>query len=194
MREVLPGAYARLARALEVSLPLGSGADGVFDPSRVILTAYPDLVTNEKGEICQAAPSDSDEEDRYPANQSLDMFSSWLTARSSRLKAVREQFSNLHKRMRDLAGDHGWTFAGRIYADKMFEGHGFCAQNIRRISDPAEQLMIPCHGRPSATPRRASRASRARLETGGPIIRPRRITLMRCASAGCAASTTPIWW
>ena len=48
--------------------------------------------------------------------------------------------------MRDLAGDHGWTFAGRIYADKMFEGHGFCAQNIRRIDDPAEQLMIPCYG------------------------------------------------
>jgi lysophospholipase L1-like esterase len=147
MRDVLPGAYAKLARALEVSLPLASRSDGVFDPSRVILTAYPDLVTNEKGELCQAAPGDSDEEDRYPANQSLDMFSSWLTARQSRLKAVREQFSNLHRRMRDLAGDHGWTFAGRVYADKMFEGHGFCAQNIRRISDPAEQLMIPCHGR-----------------------------------------------
>ncbi len=147
MRDVLPGAYARLARALEVSLPLGAGSDGVFDSSRVILTAYPDLVTNERGELCEAAPGDSDEEDRYPANQSLDMFSSWLTARSSRLQAVREQFSRLHKRMRDLAGDHGWTFAGRVYADQMFEGHGFCAQNIRRISDPAEQLMIPCNGR-----------------------------------------------
>jgi hypothetical protein len=45
------------------------------------------------------------------------MFSSWLTARASRLKAVREQFSILHKRMRDLAGDHGWTFAGRVYPD-----------------------------------------------------------------------------
>ena len=85
--------------------------------------------------MIQAAPGDSDEEDRYPANQSLDMFSSWLTARQSRLKAVREQFSNLHRRMRDLAGDHGWTFAGRVYADKMFEGHGFCAQNIRRMDN-----------------------------------------------------------
>lgn len=146
MRDILPDAYARLAAALEARVPVTSGPDGVFDPSRIVLTAYPDLVTNEAGEICQAAPEEGVDEDRYPANQSLDMFSSWLTARSSRLAAVREQFSILHKRMRDLAGDHAWTFAGRIYADKMFEGHGFCAQNLRRVDDPAEQLMIPCYG------------------------------------------------
>jgi hypothetical protein len=28
----------------------------------------------------------------------------------------------------------------------MFDGHGFCAQNLRRITDPAEQLMMPCFG------------------------------------------------
>jgi lysophospholipase L1-like esterase len=147
MRDVLPDAYGRLAQALERSLPLYSSPDGVFDPSRVILTAYPDLVTDESGNICEAAPREGDGEDRFVANQSLDMFSSWLTARASRLQAVRQQFALLHKRMRDFAGDHGWTFAGRIYADRMFEGHGFCAQNIKRIDDPAEQLMIPCFGR-----------------------------------------------
>jgi lysophospholipase L1-like esterase len=146
MRDVLPDSYARLAAALQATVPLASAGDGVFDPSRVVLTAYPDLVTNETGEICKAAPSEGDGEDRFPANQSLDMFSSWLTARASRLQAVREQFAILHKRMRDLAGDHGWTFAGRIYADRMFEGHGFCAQNLRRLDDPAEHLMIPCFG------------------------------------------------
>ena len=146
MRDVLPDAYATLASVLEATVPVTSAGDGVFDPSRVVLTAYPDLVTNEAGEICQASPDEGDGEDRYAANQSLDMFSSWLTAQPERLAKVREQFSLLHKRMRDLAGDHGWTFAGRIYADKMFEGHGFCAQNIRRIDDPAEQLMIPCFG------------------------------------------------
>lgn len=146
MRDVLPDAYAELASALEQTVPITSAGDGVFDPSRIVLTAYPDLVTNEAGEICEAAPDEGDGEDRYAANQSLDMFSSWLTARPDRLAKVREQFSQLYKRMRDLAGDHGWTFAGRIYADKMFEGHGFCAQNIKRIADPAEQLMIPCYG------------------------------------------------
>jgi len=146
MRDILPESYARLAAALEASVPLSSAADGVFDPSRVILTAYPDLVTNEAGEICEAAPAEGDGEDRYAANQSLDMFSSWLTARASRLQAVREQFAILHKRMRDLAGDHGWNFAGHVYADRMFEGHGFCARNLRRLDDPAEQLMIPCFG------------------------------------------------
>lgn len=146
MKEILPDAYARLAAALEATVPVTSAGDGVFDPARIILSAYPDLVTNEAGEICEAAPEEGDDEDRFAANQSLDMFSSWLTARASRLAAVRDQFALLHKRMRDLAGDHGWTFAGHIYADKMFEGHGFCAQNLRRISDPAEQLMIPCFG------------------------------------------------
>ncbi len=146
MRDVLPESYARLAAALESTVPLASGADGVFDPSRVVLTAYPDLVTNETGEICEAAPAEGSGEDRYAANQSLDMFSSWLTARPERLAAVREQFAVLHKRMRDLAGDHGWTFAGRVYADRMFEGHGFCARNLRRVEDPAEQLMMPCFG------------------------------------------------
>ena len=146
MRDVLPPSYGALASALEATVPVTSAADGVFDPSRVVLTAYPDLVTNEAGEICDAAPGDGSDEDRYAANQSLDMFSSWLTASAPRLQAVREQFAILHKRMRDLAGDHGWTFAGRVYADRMFEGHGFCAQNLRRIQDPAEQLMIPCFG------------------------------------------------
>jgi lysophospholipase L1-like esterase len=147
MRDILPQAYARLAAAFEAALPLTSSSDGVFDPSRIMLTAYPDLVTNQNGEICEAAPDEGGDEDRYAANQSLDMFSSWLTARPARLKSVREQFSILYKRMRDLAGDHGWTFAGHVYADKMFEGHGFCAQDIRRISDPAEALMIPCYGK-----------------------------------------------
>lgn len=146
MRSVLPDSYARLAAALEATVPVTSAADGVFDPSRIVLTAYPDLVTNEAGEICEAAPRGGDGEDRYAANQSLDMFSSWLTARPERLAAVREQFSSLHRHMRDLAGDHGWTFAGRIYADRMFEGHGFCARNVRRVEDPAEQLMMPCFG------------------------------------------------
>jgi hypothetical protein len=149
MRDILPDAYARLSAVLQSTLPIHSAADGVFDPSRIILTAYPDLVTNEAGELCDAAPNDGVEEDRYAANQSLDMFSSWLTARASRLAAVREQFAILHKRMRDLAGDHGWTFAGHVYADRMFEGHGFCAQNLRRLEDPAEQLMIPCYGNAS---------------------------------------------
>ncbi len=146
MRDILPDAYAQLASALESTVPITSAGDGVFDPSRIVLTAYPDLVTNETGDICEASPEDGDGEDRYAANQSLDMFSSWLTAQPDRLTKVREQFLQLYKRMRDLAGDHGWTFAGRIYADKMFEGHGFCAQNIKRIADPAEQLMMPCYG------------------------------------------------
>jgi lysophospholipase L1-like esterase len=146
MHDILPDAYAQLAAALEQSVPVTSAPDGVFDPSRVILAAYPDLVTNEAGEICEASPDGGDGEDRYAANQSLDMFSSWLTAQPDRLTKVREQFLLLYKRMRDLAGDHGWTFAGHIYADKMFEGHGFCAQNVKRITDPAEQLMMPCYG------------------------------------------------
>ena len=147
MKEVLPDAYARLAKAFEVALPLQSADDGVFDPARVVLTAYPDLVTNNRGEICEAPQSADEAEYLYPANQSLDMFSSWLTARGTRLKAVREQFGILFRHMGDLAGDHGWTFAGHVYADGMFEGHGFCARNADRAGDPAEDMMIPCWGK-----------------------------------------------
>lgn len=107
MRDMLPDAYARLAFAIEAGLPLHSGDEPVFDASRVILTAYPDLVTDAEGGICRAAPRAGDGEDKYPANQSLDMFSSWLTARPERLKAVRDQFAILCKRMGEIAGDHG---------------------------------------------------------------------------------------
>ncbi len=147
MREVMPDAYGRLAKALETALPLYSAGDGVFDPSRIVLTAYPDLVTNERGGICEAYDDSGDAEDRFPANQSLDMFSSWLVAGADRLAAVRDQFPKLFTRMRELSEDHGWTFAGHSYADKMFEGHGFCARNPERSGDPAEALIIPCWGK-----------------------------------------------
>ena len=147
MRDVLPDAYARLAKAFETALPLYSADDGVFDPSRIVLTAYPDLVTNERGSLCEAHDGGDGAEDRFPANQSLDMFSSWLVASPDRLTAVHDQFPKLFTRMRELAEDHGWTFAGHAYADKMFEGHGFCARNSERAGDPAEALIIPCWGK-----------------------------------------------
>ncbi len=146
MRDILPDAYARLAKALESTLPVNSANDGIFDPSRIILTAYPDLVTDENGHLCEADTSGGNDEDRFAANQSLDMFSSWLVASEDRLGAVRGQFSQLFQRMRSLAEDHGWTFAGNSYSDKMFEGHGFCARNPKLAGDPAEMLMIPCWG------------------------------------------------
>ena len=53
MKDILPGAYARLAKAIERAVPLD--ADGqAFDASHVILTAYPDMLVDEAGEICTA--------------------------------------------------------------------------------------------------------------------------------------------
>ena len=153
MKSILPGAYARLAKALEVGVPL-KGGDNTFDPARVVLTAYPDILVDETGNICSAPQSEGDDEDLYPANQSLDGFSSWLAITGSRLQAAHDQLAALHQRMGELAGDHGWTFAARAYTDKPFQGHGFCAQNKKYADDPAEALMIPCMGkasRPTAT-------------------------------------------
>jgi lysophospholipase L1-like esterase len=146
MKSVLPDAYARLAKALEVGVPLYSG-DPVFDASHVILTSYPDLLVDETGGVCQAGGSEDGTEDRYPANQSMDAFSSWLATTSSRLNSVHEQLSELHDRMKNHAADQGWTFAGRVYEDKVFTRHGFCAQSSKFASDPAEILMIPCWGK-----------------------------------------------
>ena len=146
MKDILPGAYARLAKAIERAVPLNADGQG-FDASRVILTAYPDMLVDEAGEICTAGGTENGEEDRYPANQSLDGFSSWLATTSGRLNEVHEQLATLDRRMRDLSGDHGWTFAGRVYGDRIFQGHGFCAQRSKFAEDPAEVLMIPCWGK-----------------------------------------------
>jgi len=151
IRDVLPGAYARLAKALEAALPVYSADEKVFDAARVILTAYPDPVTDETGSICKAG---GDDEDLFPVNQSLDAFSSWLVASNRRLAAVHEKLGTLHDTMRALAGDHGWSFAGRAYGERLFEGHGFCARNPEFAFDPPEVLMIPCWGdaaRPTMT-------------------------------------------
>jgi lysophospholipase L1-like esterase len=144
MQNVLPDAYARLARAFENAVPLSSG-DLAYDPSRVVLSSYPDILIDERDDVC-AAGSEDDAEDAFPANQSLDIFSSWLRVDAGRIAAAHAQLARLHKRMFDLAGDHGWTFSGRAYEDRPFRGHGFCAQNKKRLADPSEDLIMPCWG------------------------------------------------
>ena len=145
MKEILPEAYGRLAKALESAVPLRNG-DLAFDPSHVILTAYPDILEDEKGQVCPSGP-EGDVEDQYSANQSLDLFQSWLVVTPQRLEAAHDQLEKLHNRMGELAEDHGWTFAARVYGDKSFRGHGFCARSQDNANDPAEQLMIPCWGK-----------------------------------------------
>ena len=141
----LPQAYQRLARQLEKAVPLRNDNLG-YDPARVVLTAYPDILADENGATCPAVGSAGGEEDRFAANQSLDRFSHWLVVREEKLDAAHNQLANLHVRMKDLAEANGWTFAGRAYADKPFRGHGFCAQRKDRLDDPAEALMVPCWG------------------------------------------------
>ena len=141
----LGAAYGRLAHALEQSIPLGDN-DLAFDPSRVILTAYPDILADETGKTCQGVGSADLPEDEFASNQSLDRFSSWLVVQKDRLDAAHVQLDILHKRMGELAEANGWTYAGRAYDDQPFRGHGFCAQRKDHGDDPAEMLMVPCWG------------------------------------------------
>ncbi len=145
MADILPGAYAKLAKAIETAVPLRSGDLG-FDPSRVVLTAYPDILEDETGNICPSGPEGQDE-DLFAANQSLDAFNSWLVVTPDKLERAHGQLEKLHARMGELAEDHGWTFAARAYGDRAFRGHGFCARNAKAKSEPAEVLMLPCWGR-----------------------------------------------
>jgi lysophospholipase L1-like esterase len=148
MKNILPAAYAKLAKALERSVPLAT--DGLtYDPSRVVLTAYPDILADEEGKTCAGIGDGAREEDEYPANQSLDRFSSWLVVQQDKLDAAQAQLDYLHQRMGELAEANGWTYAGRAYVDKPFRGHGFCARRRERMSDPAEVLMVPCWGKAS---------------------------------------------
>ncbi len=143
MEDTLPGAYAKLARALETAVPMPR--DGLrFDASRVILSAYPDILSDENDKVCHVGESP---EVDYAANQSLDFFSSWLNVNPRKINAASAQIAELHRRMRSLAGDHGWTFAGRAYEDRAFRGRGFCAQNRSRMADATEVLIMPCWGK-----------------------------------------------
>ncbi|MDE2444867.1 MAG: hypothetical protein KGO94_01730 [Alphaproteobacteria bacterium] len=146
VKENLGPAYARLAQALEASIPLKTG-DVPYDASHVILTAYPDILADETGRICAGVDGSGKPEDAYPANQSLDRFSSWLVVSQDKLSAAHAQLDVLQRRMGQLAEANGWTYAGRAYGDDPFRGHGFCAQRQTHLDDPAEQLMIPCWGK-----------------------------------------------
>ena len=148
MKNILPGAYAKLAKAFEIAIPLAH-SNLEFDPSRIILTAYPDILVDENGQTCAGITNGKQNEDQFASNQSLDRFSSWLVVREAKLDQAHAQLDKLHRRMGELAEDNGWTFAGRAYADQPFRGHGFCAQRQDRLSDPAEALMIPCWGKAS---------------------------------------------
>jgi lysophospholipase L1-like esterase len=147
MRDALPGSYAKLARALAAAVPL-QGGGLPFDPSHLVLTAYPDILIDEQGEVCTTGNgADGQPEDAYPANQSLDVFSSWLSISTTRISLAHAQLAALHRRMRELAGDHGWTFSSRAYEDQSFRAHGFCARDKSRASDPSEILIMPCWGK-----------------------------------------------
>jgi hypothetical protein len=138
--------YEKLSHALEASIPLSNG-DMAYDASRVVLTAYPDILADENGGTCAGVGTDDRPEDGYAANQSLDRFSSWLVVTKSKLEQAHAQLDILHRRMGELAEANGWTYAGRAYNDQPFKGHGFCAQRKDRADDPAEMLMIPCYGK-----------------------------------------------
>ncbi len=140
MKDQLPSIYAKLSRIIEDAVPVRAGSIG-YDPSRIFLSAYPDILVDEGGKVCTGGDSD---ELNYPSNQSLDAFSSWLVVTSAKVQKAHEQLARLHQRMASLAEDHGWTFAGRAYADRPFQGHGFCAQRIGQPVELTEKLRIPC--------------------------------------------------
>lgn len=153
MSSTLPGAYQRLARQFERAMPLNHDSLP-YDTSRVVLTAYPDILADENGNTCQGVTNGNQPEDSFPANQSMDRFQNWLVVRQDKIEAAHGQLEKLYQRMKETADANGWTFAGRAHADKPFKGHGFCAQRQDRLDDPAEALIVPCFGnapRPTAT-------------------------------------------
>ena len=145
MNQTLAAAYQHLSRQFEKAMPLQNDTLP-YDPSRVILTAYPDILADENGETCKGVTDGAQPEDSFAANQSVDRFQGWLVVKQDKLDAAHAQLETLYKRMSQLADTNGWTFAGRAHVDKPFRGHGFCAQRKDRLDDPAEMLMVPCWG------------------------------------------------
>ena len=95
----------------------------MFDASRVILTSYPDMLVDETGKLCEAGGTEDGNEDRFAANQSLDVFNAWLATTTGRLEKVHAQLSTLHPPMKELAGARGRTFACRVYEDRFLTDH-----------------------------------------------------------------------
>ena len=111
------------------------------------MSAYPDILADEKGETCQGSGASGQPEDAFAANQSLDRYSTWLVITQDKINAARGGLELLYTRMKSLSEANGWTFAGRAHTGKPFRGHGFCAKGLGREDDPAEVMMVPCWGK-----------------------------------------------
>ena len=76
MQDSLPKAYARLAKAIETAVPLRNG-DLNFDASRVVLSAYPDILEDETGNVCSAGGEGDEKIFSLPTSRSTASTPGW---------------------------------------------------------------------------------------------------------------------
>lgn len=137
-RALLPGHYRELARQLQAYLSVDAG--------KVILSAYPDVSTDEHGKTCQTRTTGMDVHAIFGTNN---------PAASDQAEAFTDF---LHTFMKTQAARLGWQFADQhvadAKADNNFRGHGLCANGAPPDSpvDPTVTTRFPRPTLPGSPP------------------------------------------
>lgn len=103
--EVLPARYLALNEALI----------GLQPAMRVFITEYPDMVRNERGELCH----------RDPWNEALVRMTKDETGWASE-----EVIRSLNTQVSEAAKRHGWSYVDGVF--ERFRNHGYCATETQR--------------------------------------------------------------
>jgi hypothetical protein len=130
---LLPGLYQALAAGLKDHLEFSA-------PEKLVLSAYPDVNTDEKGEICGQH------------NVGMDVHAIFGMANPGASEQSASFVKFLHNTMKREAGRQGWHLADQHIADdnapNNFRGHGLCASGPTNLVRAKMQFPRPELGRP----------------------------------------------
>ena len=125
-RQLLPSHYNELSKQLRAYLSL--------DTNRVVLSAYPDVSTNERGQTCQSKRLGMDVHAVFGMNN---------PDASNQSEAFVEF---LHDFMKAQAAKQGWHFADQHFANanapNNFRGHGLCAKGAPGELEPDKGISM----------------------------------------------------
>ncbi len=125
-RNLIPPHYRELSKQLDSYLNLA--------PEKVVLSAYPDVSTDEKGNTCQTV------------NMGMDVHSIF-GMNNPRASDDSEAFVDfLHDFMKDQASKQKWNFADQHLqagSPNNFKGHGLCAKNEDALESVSMKFPRP---------------------------------------------------
>lgn len=125
-RSLIPPHYRELSKQLDAYLGLA--------PEKVVLSAYPDVSTDEKGNTCQAS------------NTGMDVHSIFGMNNPGASDDSEAFVDFLHDFMKDQASKQKWNFADQHLlagSPNNFKGHGLCAKNEDALESVSMKFPRP---------------------------------------------------